>query len=285
MHLVLDSLFIMVFHWDLVGAALAVVISQYIASLSLLYMIMKDGIFNLKDLGRLPDFAKIFDYCDLPTPCDASLIAQASPCRLALASSTCTSTASRRYSHVSAVSAGSQLLVRTISMQTFYTVMTSYGARMGTAVIAAHAIARQCASLEALIVDGLAVATQALVAMYLGQGQRQTARRLCSRLLFLGGIAGAGLGSILFLCSNPIARAFSNDPSVIYEATRALPLVAAVQLPAALAYIYDGIFLGARDFKFLGIAMFFCMLPAMATLIFTAHMFDLGLVTLWLASG
>lgn len=51
----------------------------------------------------------------------------------------------------SAVSAGSSLLIRTISMQTFYTVMTSYGARMGTAVIAAHAIARQCASLEALV--------------------------------------------------------------------------------------------------------------------------------------
>ena len=30
-----------------------------------------------------------------------------------------------------------------------------------------------------------------------------------------------------------------------------------VQLPAALAYIYDGIFLGARDFRFLGIAMMY----------------------------
>ena len=91
-------------------------------------------------------------------------------------------------------------------MQTFYTVMTSYGARMGTAVIAAHAIARQCASLEALIVDGLAVATQALVAMYLGQGQKETARRLCSRLLFLGGVAGSLLGMLLYACSGPIAR-------------------------------------------------------------------------------
>lgn len=36
---------------------------------------------------------------------------------------------------------------------------------------------------------------------------------------------------------------------------RAMPLVAAIQLPAALAYIFDGIFLGARDFRFLGIAM------------------------------
>ena len=45
-----------------------------------------------------------------------------------------------------------------MSMQGFYTVMTSVGARMGTAVIAGHAIARQCSSLEALVVDGLAVA-------------------------------------------------------------------------------------------------------------------------------
>ena len=34
-HLALDTLFIMGFHWDLMGAALAVVVSQYIASLSL----------------------------------------------------------------------------------------------------------------------------------------------------------------------------------------------------------------------------------------------------------
>ncbi|KAJ1474214.1 hypothetical protein T484DRAFT_1833170 [Baffinella frigidus] len=49
-------------------------------------------------------------------------------------------------------------------MQTFYTIMTSVGARMGTSVIAAHAIARQCSSLEALVVDGLAVAAQCATA-------------------------------------------------------------------------------------------------------------------------
>ena len=48
-----------------------------------------------------------------------------------------------RLTDIGAPPAGSALLVRTISMQSFYTVMTSVGARMGTAVIAGHAIARQ----------------------------------------------------------------------------------------------------------------------------------------------
>ena len=104
----------------LAGAALAVVISQYTATLMLLRSLVVEKVLCLKDLGKLPDPSKIFAY----------------------------------------LSAGSSLLLRTVSMQTFYTIMTSVGARMGTAVIAAHAIARQCSSLEALVVDGLAVAAQ-----------------------------------------------------------------------------------------------------------------------------
>ncbi|EKX33576.1 hypothetical protein GUITHDRAFT_120215 [Guillardia theta CCMP2712] len=244
-HLVLDAVFILGLEMGLSGAALAVVISQYLAALFLLRCLVQDGILKISDLRRLPDITKIFTY----------------------------------------LSAGSALLIRTMSMQAFYTVMTSYGARMGTAVIAAHAIARQCSSLEALVVDGLAVAAQALVAMYIGKGDRVSARRLCRRLLFLGGVAGTVLGGLLWAASGPIASVFSTDPNVLAEARRAMPLVAAIQLPAALAYIFDGIFLGARDFRFLGIAMFFCVIPASAVLVTVAATLDVGLLTLWMASG
>ena len=93
------------------------------------------------------------------------------------------------------------------------------------------------------------------------------------------------LGLLLWLLSHPIAAAFTSDPNVLFEARRAMPLVAAIQLPAALAYIFDGIFLGARDFRFLGIAMMFCVLPATAVLLFVSSKFNLGLLTLWMASG
>lgn len=43
------------------------------------------------------------------------------------------------------------------------------------------ALARQCSSLEALVVDGLAVAAQALVAMFMGRGDTLSARRICRR--------------------------------------------------------------------------------------------------------
>lgn len=244
-HLLLDWLLISLCKMGLAGAAYAVVVSQYIAALILLRSLVVGRILKLKDLQMVPDVTKIFAY----------------------------------------LSAGSALLVRTISMQGFYTIMTSVGARMGTAVIAGHAIARQCSSLEALVVDGLAVAAQALVAMYMGKGDIVSARRICRRLLLLGAIAGTLLGGLLMALSHPIAGAFTSDPNVLYEARRAMPLVAAIQLPAALAYIFDGIFLGARDFRFLGIAMMLCVIPATAVLLFVSTKFDVGLLTLWLASG
>lgn len=244
-HLALDFLFILVMKEGLAGAAMAVVISQYTATLMLLRSLVVAKVLLLQDLKRLPDPSKIFAY----------------------------------------LSAGSSLLLRTVSMQTFYTIMTSVGARMGTSVIAAHAIARQCSSLEALVVDGLAVAAQALVAMYIGKGDRISARRLTRRLLLLGAIAGTVLGALLFALSGPIASAFTTDPVVLAEARRAMPLVAAIQLPAALAYIFDGIFLGARDFQYLGVAMMFCVVPAISVLLFTSQNYTLGLLTLWIASG
>ena len=244
-HLVLDWLLIVWFKLGISGAAYAVAISQYLASLMLLRSLVVNKILRLKDLRMLPDITKIFEY----------------------------------------LNAGSALLLRTMSMQGFYTIMTSVGARMGTAVIAGHAIARQCSSLEALVVDGLAVAAQALVAMYMGKGDTLSARRICRRLLLLGGIAGTFLGGLLMALSHPIAAAFTSDASVLFEARRAMPLVAAIQLPAALAYIFDGIFLGARDFRFLGIAMAFCVVPATLMLLAVNDNFNLGLLTLWMASG
>lgn len=244
-HLVLDYVLIVYCKLSISGAAYAVVISQYMASLILLRSLVANKILKLKDLLMLPDITKILTY----------------------------------------LNAGSALLVRTMSMQGFYTIMTSVGARMGTAVIAGHAIARQCSSLEALVVDGLAVAAQSLIAMYMGKGDTSSARRICRRLLLLGGVAGTLLGLLLLVLSHPIAAAFTSDPNVLFEARRAMPLVAAIQLPAALAYIFDGIFLGARDFRFLGIAMMFCVMPATAVLLFVSSKFNVGLLTLWMASG
>lgn len=42
---------------------------------------------------------------------------------------------------------------------------------------------------------------------------------------------------------------------------------------------------GARDFQYLGVAMVFCVIPALGALFVAARAFDLGLITLWIGSG
>ena len=60
--MVLDWLLIVWFKLGISGAAYAVAISQYLASLMLLRSLVVNKILRLKDLRMLPDITKIFEY-------------------------------------------------------------------------------------------------------------------------------------------------------------------------------------------------------------------------------
>ena len=67
-HLLLDWVLIIVCKLGLAGAALAVVISQYMASLILLRSLVANKILRLGDLRMLPDITKIFAYLSAGWP-------------------------------------------------------------------------------------------------------------------------------------------------------------------------------------------------------------------------
>jgi putative MATE family efflux protein len=180
------------------------------------------------------------------------------------------------------LAAGRHLFVRTAALLATLALATSVASRLGGAVLGGHQIALQVHSFIALALDALAIPGQILVATRLGAGDATEARAVSDRLLRLGAMAGGLVAAGLLAAAPFLPRVFSTDGPVRHAATVALVVAAAVQVPAALAFVLDGILIGAGDVRYLALAMAaatFCFVPCAAAVL-ASHA---GLIALWSA--
>lgn len=174
---------------------------------------------------------------------------------------------------------GGELLVRTLALRAALTVATAVAARIGTADVAAHEIAFAIWSLLALALDALAIAGQALIGRFLGAGDIDGAKAAGRRIIELGLAAGLVLGALVLLARPFLPTIFSTDPEVLAVAGFLLVWVAVLQPVNGLAFVLDGLLIGAGDMAFLARAM---MGAAMAFLLPAAAVLVLGLGIGWL---
>ncbi|NND85496.1 MAG: MATE family efflux transporter, partial [Acidimicrobiia bacterium] len=159
---------------------------------------------------------------------------------------------------------------------------TRVAASLGAATVAAHQVATQVFLVLGLGIDGLAIAGQSMISVRLGAGDPVEARRVGDLLLRWGAIAGVVLAALLFLVRGPIAATFSSDPATAAIAEEFLVWVAALLVPGALVFTWDGIYLGASRFRFLAVTTFVASVGAityLATL--PAWPFGLGAHQVW----
>lgn len=149
------------------------------------------------------------------------------------------------------LAAGRHLLMRTAALLGTLALATSTAARVGAVTLAGHQIALQVHTFLALVLDSLAIPGQILVATALGAGDVDEARGISRRLVRLGILIGAGAGLVVVVTSWALPHAFSSDPTVVDRATLALVLVGLAQVPAAIAFVLDGVLIGSSDFRFL----------------------------------
>ena len=148
-------------------------------------------------------------------------------------------------------SAGRHLFVRTAALLAALALATAVAARVSAATLAAHQIAYQVFLFLALTVDALAIAGQAMVGTHLGGARHGEARAVAYRLGRLAVMAGAVIGVVLLALSPVLPHVFTSDPAVVHRATVALALLAAMQVPGAVAFVLgDGVLLGAGDYRF-----------------------------------
>ena len=175
---------------------------------------------------------------------------------------------------------GTELIARTAGLLAVFTVATAAAARLGTATVAAHQIAAQVWLFLALVLDSLAIAAQALVGRYLGAGEVEDARAASNRMLQWGFGLGAILGVVFWILGPVLPKAFTNDAEIVALVAGVMPFVAVLQPIGALVFVWDGIFMGAREFRFLMVSTLAAAAGASVVLILAATQ-GWGLTGVW----
>jgi putative MATE family efflux protein len=175
------------------------------------------------------------------------------------------------------------LFLRTLSLLTGLLVTTAVAARMGTVVVAAHQIARELWTMLALVLDGFAIAGQAMIATSLGAGDRALARAQASRLVAWGAAGGLLLGLVYLPLGGVLPGIFSTDATVLREVGSVWLIVALLQPVGGIVFVLDGVLMGAADFRFLLGSTAAAALGVLAPVGIAALVLDWGLVGVWLA--
>lgn len=175
------------------------------------------------------------------------------------------------------------LFLRTLALLSGLLVTTAVAARMGIVVVAGHQVVREVWSLLVLTLDGFAIAAQAMVGTSLGGGRVDEAHRTSMRLLWWGGVVGAGLGVLVWFAGPLIAPVFTSDAAVLGQIEQVWWLVALAQPAAGIVFAADGILMGAKDFRFLLVTTALASLGALVPLALLSLWAGWGIVGLWVS--
>lgn len=179
---------------------------------------------------------------------------------------------------------GGELLIRTVALRAALTMSTAVATRIGTADLAAHSIAFEIWSFLAFGLDALAIAGQSIVGHALGAHDAARARGAGRRMIEMGVAAGVMCGVVVFALRTLVPHLFTDDPEVVQLTAFLLIWVALLQPANALAFVLDGVLIGAGDQRFLAWAM----LGASAVFVAAATavlVLGLGIGWLWAAVG
>jgi len=143
------------------------------------------------------------------------------------------------------------LFLRTGGLLLGLLAITAAAARIGTVPAAAHQVLFQTFMLISFLMDGFAIAGQAMVGTALGAGDEDEARAT-GRALLRWGVGGGAVMAVLLLLATPVgARLLTDDPAVLAMATGVWWLMAAGQLLNGPVFALDGVLMGAEDFAYL----------------------------------
>jgi putative MATE family efflux protein len=239
-NLLLDPLFIFGFGWGLEGAALATLIAQWVGALWFVDLLLRRRSEELGIEARLPAMRELAPFLRV----------------------------------------GGELVIRTFALIGTLTLATAIATRVGTLAVAAHQVGSQLWLLLALVVDSLAVAAQAMVARYRGTGASGASRAASDRLLLWGLGTGIGLALLFAILAPVLPRLFTNEPGVLDAVGEIFPYIVLMQPLNAVVFVWDGIYLGLEEFRFVAVQMVLSGVAASLVLLLVIPL-NLGLQGVW----
>jgi putative MATE family efflux protein len=143
------------------------------------------------------------------------------------------------------------LFLRTGGLLLGLLALTAAAARVGAVTAAAHQVLWQTFLLVSFLMDGLAVAAQAMVGTALGAGDADEARAVGRDVLRWGAGGGLVIGLLLLVGSGILPRLLTDDPTVLAMVATAWWLASLGHVLNGTVFVLDGVLMGAEDFAYL----------------------------------
>ncbi len=143
------------------------------------------------------------------------------------------------------------VVLRTGGLVAGLLLVAAAAARVDAETAAAHQVLYQVFIFSAFLQDSLAVAGQALVGNAIGRDDHAQALRLTRRLLRWGVGLAVGTAGLLLALGGVLPRVLTDDAAVVAVVGTAWAIAALVQLPGGIAFVLDGVLMGAEDWAYL----------------------------------
>jgi multidrug resistance protein, MATE family len=150
-----------------------------------------------------------------------------------------------RVALVRMIAVNRDIMIRSVVLQACFTAFVFLGARFGDVTLAANQVLMQFLGILSYALDGFAFAAETLVGQAIGAravGDVRQAIRLSLFWTFAGGLA---LGLFFWLAGPALIDLMATDPAVRQDARAYLPWIAVSPIFGALAWAYDGVYIGA----------------------------------------
>jgi MATE family multidrug resistance protein len=136
------------------------------------------------------------------------------------------------------------ILIRTLCLVTAFALFTNFGSILGTATLAANSILLRVLLLAAYLIDGAAYAAESLSGILLGRRDPAGLRRMSGLALATGVVFAALVLTILFAAPRSLLGLLTSHGDLVRLSLRFVPWLIPTLLLGALAYMYDGLYLG-----------------------------------------
>ena len=142
-------------------------------------------------------------------------------------------------------SINSQLFVRSLLMLVVYEGFTIFAARFGDVELAVSSVMMHLLLLYSYFVDGFAYAGEALTGRFIGERNRASLRETIKWTFFWGGVIGLVSTVAYAVFPRPIIGLLTNNAEVISASEPYLFWLLLMPLLSCVAFIWDGIYIGA----------------------------------------
>lgn len=137
------------------------------------------------------------------------------------------------------------IFIRTMLLVFSFAFFTSASAAVDSLTLAANQILLQYQMLMSYGVDGFAYAAESMVGRFVGARDPVSLRRAVRLLMGWSCGLGAGFGLAYLAAGKLLLGIFTDQPEVLAVAAPFVPWIAAISLAGAVAFLWDGVFIGA----------------------------------------